>query len=223
MARVRESCADSNKVMEIRLEEVYKRFGLHWIFEEVSHTFESGSATAITGSNGSGKSTLMQILSGSLSPSKGKVHFVSKGKEIEASEVFREISMTAPYMSVIEEFNLREAYSFHAKFRPFVNGISEADFVELLDLKKSANKYIHQYSSGMKQRVKLGLALLCDSSLVLLDEPATNLDEASTDWYLSLVERFGKGRTIVVASNQKREYPFATSILDIHQFKPVAS
>lgn len=221
MVRVRESCAASNKEMEIRLEQVYKRFGFHWIFENVNHTFKSGSATAITGANGSGKSTLMQILAGSLSPSKGTVTFSSDGAVIEVSEVFRDVSMTAPYMSIIEEFDLRETYRFHSKFRSFVDGISEDEFVELLQLKKSANKYIHQYSSGMKQRVKLGLALLSESSLVLLDEPATNLDESSTDWYLSLVEHYGKNRTLVVASNQKREYPFATNFLDIHQFKPV--
>ena len=68
----------------------------------------------------------------------------------------------------------------------------------------------------MLQRLKTSLALLADTSIVLLDEPATNLDEKGVDWYLNLLAQEAKGRVVIIASNQEREYAPA----DLHYQMP---
>ena len=76
--------------MFIKLENVGKRYRYEWIFKNVNEHFESGNAYAILGPNGVGKSTLMKILSGYLSPSKGKILFTEKeiSQPLDPDDVF---------------------------------------------------------------------------------------------------------------------------------------
>ena len=71
----------------------------------------------------------------------------------------------------------------------------------------------------MKQRVKLGLALLTDVQLVLLDEPLTNLDKAGSEWYYGLINQYGDDKIIVVGSNREDEYSFCKNHIDVLAFK----
>src|SRR4029078_746625 len=91
-------------------------------------------------------------------------------------EIYRHVSICAPYLEVIEEMTLKEFLDFHYGFKPFLTGINTEKIISLLDLKKAENKQIRYYSSGMKQRVKLAQAVFSDTPIVLLDEPCTNLD-----------------------------------------------
>ena len=74
-------------------------------------------------------------------------------------------------------------------------------------------------SSGMKQRLKLSLAFLTDSQVLLLDEPTSNFDAKAIDWYLKLIENYSKDRLVIVGSNQEYEYGFCKSKLDIMSYK----
>ncbi|MBI1224944.1 MAG: ATP-binding cassette domain-containing protein [Bacteroidetes bacterium] len=205
--------------MQIKLEQVSKRYRYDWIFKGIDYQLVEGSRTAITGPNGSGKSTLMKVLSGHLSPTKGKVEFVDEGKKIAADEVYRQVSYAAPYIELIEEFSLVEALDFHQKFRPLMASLTTSDVLDLLAFPKAKDKQVRHFSSGMKQRLKLALACCSDSSLLLLDEPTTNLDAQGVDWYLSLTERFIGNRTVVVASNVAVDYGFCGEVIDILKYK----
>ena len=82
------------------------------------------------------------------------------------------------------------------------------------------HKQIRQFSSGMKQRVKLVLAFLSDVPLILLDEPTMNLDKAGIDWYLGLVNNFRGNRTMIICSNlHQTESGFASRALEIEDYK----
>lgn len=207
-------------MLTLELTDLGKRFRLDWIFRGLTHTFSPGSRTAILGPNGSGKSTLMKTLSGHLSPTKGRVDFVLDDKKLEPEQVFRHISYAAPYIELIEELTLAEAIEFHARLKPLLPGMTTEAFIELLELPRARSKELRFFSSGMKQRVKLGLAICSDVPLVLLDEPTTNLDLAAIEWYKMLVERFsGAGRTVVIASNDPVDVAFCPQKLDIMAFK----
>src|SRR5690606_35336190 len=99
--------------MKIELENIGRRFNREWIFKKVNYTFEQGNSYAVLGANGSGKSTLLQVISGSLSPSEGKISFLNEGKSIDAELIFKHISLAAPYLELIEEFTLTELIRFH--------------------------------------------------------------------------------------------------------------
>ena len=142
--------------MQITLHNVGKRFNRDWIFRHVSYHFLPGKKYAITGSNGSGKSTLLQILAGSLSHNEGKVNFVAGQKPIEEEDSFKQISIAAPYLELIEEMTAGEFLFFHRQFKPLT--IADKEILQIVGLEKAINKQIRYYSSGMKQRLKLAQA-----------------------------------------------------------------
>ena len=107
--------------MEVSFHNVAKRYRYEWIFRDIDFTFQNGKKYAILGPNGSGKSTLLKVLSGHLTPSKGKVNFSAGEKKIDIDEVYLHTSYAAPYIELIEEFTLLEALNFHKKFKPFLN------------------------------------------------------------------------------------------------------
>ncbi|OWY25714.1 ABC transporter ATP-binding protein [Sphingobacteriales bacterium UPWRP_1] len=204
--------------MKIELNKVGKRFRLEWIFKNVSYTFETGNAYAILGPNGSGKSTLLQIIAGSLSPSLGKISYAVQGHETDVLSVYPFLSVATPYLELVEEFSLLEMVQFHEKLKPFTDRITPQQAIDRMELSHARNKQLRFFSSGMKQRVKLGLALLSDTPAVLLDEPTTNLDSKAVEWYLNLVNSNAARRLIVVASNQPQEYGFCRHHLLITDF-----
>ena len=207
--------------MELIAKGLGKRYGFEWIFENFDHHFNAGGKYSITGPNGSGKSTLLQILGGSLQASKGTLEYNLNGNKIDSSNLFSAVSVVAPYLEVIEELSLKELLNFHFKFKNYLPNLNAKRFIEIVFLEKQANKQIRYYSSGMKQRVKLGLALLADTDLLLLDEPATNLDLEGTEWYRQLVHEYGQNRTILIASNRIEEYDFCEETIHLPNFKTV--
>ena len=82
--------------MTIELKNAGKRYRLDWIFRGVDYAFNAGERYAVLGPNGSGKSTLLKVLSGHLTPSKGKVLFQKSGRDVEPDAVYRHISYAAP-------------------------------------------------------------------------------------------------------------------------------
>lgn len=197
-----------------------KRFRYEWIFKNINHTFESGTSYALLGPNGSGKSTLMKILSGHLTPSVGDIQFLHEGKKIIADEVYPFISYSAPYIEVVEEMTLTEIIDFHSKFKPLSIGLKTSDIITLLGFKNAANKEVRFFSSGMKQRLKLALSICCQTPILLLDEPTTNLDAQGVAWYRDLMSRFSdKNRLVIVASNIEHDYDFCSKRLDILDYK----
>jgi ABC-2 type transport system ATP-binding protein len=205
--------------MKIELKGVGKRFRQEWVLRELSGSFEQPGRYAVTGPNGSGKSTLLRLLSGHLTPSKGQVSFFENEQKLNPEQVYAHISYAAPYIELIEEFTLAEALDFHRKFRPFLPGLGTKEIIARLGFQKSATKEIRHFSSGMKQRLKLLLAICSASSVLLLDEPGTNLDRQGMDWYHGLIADFAGDRLLIVASNVPEDYAFCKAYLDVREWK----
>lgn len=209
--------------MTIELSAIGRRFNRDWIFRNIDFRFESGNSYAVLGPNGSGKSTLLSVISGALTPSEGTIQYQQNGKLILPDNFYRHISFSAPYLDLIEEFTLAEMLKFHTQFKPLRADFTLQKVTDLLNLPSIAHKEIRNYSSGMKQRLKLALALLTDSEIVLLDEPTSNLDEQGVAWYQSLIEQFGGKRIIIVGSNQPHEYAFCREKIHINDYKKPAT
>jgi ABC-type multidrug transport system ATPase subunit len=206
-------------VTELELLKAGRRYNRNWIFRNLDLQLIEDSSLAILGPNGSGKSTLIQLLAGYLSPSEGTISLRKNGKEIDSSQIYRYISLAAPYIELLEEFSFQEQLAFNLSLKGSFGGYSEEYLIDRSGLKKAGNRPIKQFSSGMKQRVKLLLACSADTAIVLLDEPLTNLDQQGLLWYQELVRDFARGRTIVVASNNLAEYSFCEHRLSIEDYK----
>lgn len=205
--------------MKISLEHTSKRFLRHWIFKDINYTFSAPGAYALLGANGSGKSTLLRIIAGMQNPSLGKVFHYDNDKLIEHSNLFPYISFCAPGMEIVEEFTLREFLAFHFSFKKMLPGLSIASIIELCGLQAAADRVIGEFSSGMKQRVKLAQAIFADTPLLLLDEPCTNLDLAGVAQYTDWMEQYAKNRLVIVASNDVREYFFCKEQIVVEDYK----
>lgn len=196
-----------------------KRFNREWIFRNLSTTFQSGNTYAITGPNGSGKSTLMQILWGQMPPSTGTLEYYAGATPVDPGEAYRRVALAAPYMDLIDEFTLAEQLRFHFRLRQSRNSMEVGHLLEAIGMENAKEKYIGNFSSGMKQRVKLGIALLTQAEAVFLDEPGTNLDEKAFGWYLSMLQKVPPNTLVLIASNQSREYPPDAIRLDLTTLK----
>lgn len=205
--------------MQISTQNLGKKFNNEWIFKNLNQTFQSGESYTFVGSNGSGKSTLLQVLSGYMPHSEGIVEYLIDNKTIEVDSFYKHLIIAAPYLELIEDFTLTELLAFHIKFKPLKNNLSIPDFIDFIELPKAKNKELKFFSSGMKQRVKLGLAFQSDCEILMLDEPTSNLDAQASDWYLRNVQEHSKNRLLFICSNQPSEYEFCGNILNIQDYK----
>lgn len=205
--------------MRINLTNLGKRFNREWIFQNLTFQFDSGKHYAITGPNGSGKSTLLQIISGASTHNKGSIHYQEGDKPVTSENIFQKVGFAAPYLDVIEEMTLIEFFSFHHQMKGWLPTLDTDQIIHILGLEKAAHKQIRYYSSGMKQRVKLAQAIFSDVSVVLLDEPLTNLDEEGIMLYQKLINDYCQKRLVIISSNDKKEYSFCDETIDMKTYK----
>ena len=197
-----------------------KRFQRDWIFRGLTRTFRPGSATAVLGPNGAGKSTLLNTISGQLLPTEGGLAYALAGRPVAVEDVPQHLAYAAPYLELLEELTLLELLRFHTRFKPLRPGLRPDQLIDLMYLEKSRHQPIREFSSGMKQRLKLALALYAAAPLLLLDEPTTNLDTAGVAWYQEHVAATRAGRTLLLSSNVPAEYAFCDEQLLVTDYQP---
>lgn len=206
--------------ISIQINNLSKKFVNEWIFKDVTLTITPAEKLVILGANGSGKSTLLQSIASFLIPTKGEVVWKNNDTVIEDDTIYKQLTIASPYMELIEDFTLTEIINHQKQFKPFQNNLSTEEIIKLMQLEHAANKFVKNYSSGMKQRVKLGLAILADCPVLLLDEPCSNLDANAIAWYQSMITQFAQHKTILVCSNTvKEEYTFCTDKIEIEKYK----
>jgi len=201
--------------MDLSIQKLSKAFNQKSIFNTLSFDIKRGSRFAITGSNGSGKSTLLKILSGGMLPSSGTIQYSVDGVNIPDESVFRYVHFVAPYNSVIEELSLKELFHFHRSL-----GLLKAyplfqNWYAHLAYTFNPDQQVKSFSSGMKQRVKLGLVMLDDRPLILLDEPTSNLDEKGKAWFFNLLGQLSDLQTLVIASNDALEIGYCKETINL--------
>jgi ABC-type multidrug transport system ATPase subunit len=207
--------------MEIKVTNLGKRYNRQWIFRKLDYTFTTGNAYAITGYNGSGKSTLLQVLAGAVDNSEGEIIYQVNGQPLKSEQFYSCYTLAAPYLELIEELTLEEFFTFHYSLKPIIPGLTIADVIEKIELNDARHKQIRYFSSGMKQRAKLGQAIFTKVPVLFLDEPTANFDVQGIRLYHNLVETYSKDRLLIICSNDEQEISFCNERLDITAFKQV--
>jgi len=198
--------------MKLTATDLGKRYNRQWIFRHLNLEAHQGEMIAITGHNGSGKSTLLRILSGFVTPTAGKIDYSDKTDDQQLS-----FSYAAPYLNLMDEFTLVEHLNFHSRFKKPV--IAQSEMIEKSGLSGADNKLVKDFSSGMRQRLRLMLAFFYESKIIFLDEPTANLDQNGASWYLEMLSERRADQIVFVASNDPREYQNASRVLSIEDFK----
>lgn len=200
--------------MEILAENVSKKFRQEFVIRDFNYHFQLGQSYAITGPNGSGKSTLLQLIAQFTLPNSGKIEMTGIDPEL----VYKQITYAAPYVELIEEYTLGEHLDLLKKNQYLPRHITIESFEEFIALSPNRFKMIKYYSSGMRQKIKLGFALLSERPVLLLDEPTTNFDEQAKEWFFNCLNN-QRHKLIIVASNEIREIEFCSEKIAINQFK----
>ncbi len=204
--------------MQLVLSQLGKRFNRRWIFRDLTLEIPSGTRLGITGHNGSGKSTLLKVLSGAMPATAGEIQYSVSGQSISPDKVFRMMSFAAPYTDLIEELTLGEQLAFHMRFKPWRDGFDANRVLEMLGSRFRSDAFISSFSSGMKQRARLILAIASKSDLIFLDEPTSNLDDEGKQWYSGLLELLGQDETIVIASNEEFDMRQCDRFLNVEDY-----
>jgi heme exporter protein A len=177
-----------------------------------------GEVLAITGWNGSGKSTLLRIIAGLVRPSLGKVEMFTEDEPIPKEARRKFLGMVAPALALYDELTALENMEFFSKVRGIAyDRKSCLNMMERVGLTENGNKTCRNYSSGMKQRLKLVQALLHNPPLLLLDEPGCNLDSNGMKIVEDIILEHRQSGMTVIASNEKREVAYADRAINLSE------
>ena len=200
----------------LELQNCGKSFNRRWLFRNLNLTFKTGESWAVTGKNGAGKSTFLLMLSSQLMPTEGKIIRTSDYNTVALEQAFAYSSLASPAMELPDEFSANDLFRLQKKLKPFRINHAEDEFAALCGYDRlTMNKAIGYFSSGMKQRLKLALAVFCDTPLLFLDEPLTNLDNSGELFYARLIENYTHNRLVVVAGNRQDEFGFCQHSVEI--------
>lgn len=205
---------------KILLENVSKKFGNQPIFSGVNLQITQGEKLSIIGYNGSGKSTLLQLFAGYVSPSSGSISYFFFGNNIPPEEYYKYVAFAAPYLDLFEEFTALETVAFYRQFKPLPISLKNIEILEIAKLTNSIDKPVKNFSSGMKQRLKLVLCLLSEVQAIFLDEPVSNLDKPGIRWFHDLIDQYLSTKILVVSSNEiQDEISFCNRLLKLEEYK----
>lgn len=161
---------------------------------------------------------MLKVLAGALPPSRGTITYKGVTGEVKMADIHRHVMYAAPYVDLIDEMTIAEAVTFHSRFRPFKQDLTIKRFVDLLGPSFRSTLAIHEMSSGMKQRMRLALAMCSQTDLLMLDEPTTNLDTQGVEWYREMLEEWIKGETVLIASNAALDMETCTQTIHIPDY-----
>ncbi len=213
----------------LRLDNVSRFYGSHAALRNVTLELEPGRI-GLLGPNGAGKSTLLKVLLGLLRPSEGTGEMLGhplaapEGADTPAGSLRRAAAAFADSLGG-SATALRRLVGYMSEADALVPGLAGAEYVALagelygmprrqaqrrahevltyLELEDARYRRLEEYSTGMKQRIKLAQALVHDPPVLLLDEPTSGLDPAGRDAMLRLLLELGKdhGKSIVLCTH----------------------
>lgn len=204
----------------IKAQNLSRAYGREVLFQNLFLDLELGQSLAVVGRNGSGKSTLLQILAGFLTatsgslawkhPEKGWLNYTPPGL----------VSIAAPYLELPEALTLPEIFRVQASVVPFVEGLDWETFEERLQLPGLSKKPSGAFSSGMRQKARLGLALWSSAPICILDEPTSNLDSHGQAWFEEWTPLSTGSKLLILGSNHlQSEVELCGSVCNLSQFK----
>ena len=202
----------------LKLNKISKHYAGTLLFKDISFELRPGEVLAITGWNGSGKSTLLRIIAGLVRPSSGKVEMFMEDVPIPKEARRKFLGMVAPAFSLYDDLTAFENIEFFSTVRGITyDHESSQDLMEQMGLTEKAHKLCRNYSSGMKQRLKLAQALLHNPPLLLLDEPGCNLDSKGMKIVEEVISKQRQLGMTVIASNEKREVDYGDRVINLSE------
>ncbi|MFM7321621.1 MAG: ATP-binding cassette domain-containing protein [Armatimonadota bacterium] len=190
----------------LHVDSVVKRYGSRPVLRKLSFDAQGGECLVIAGPNGSGKSTLLRVVAGLVRPGAGTVRLRIDDSDVSEPAVRRRaVGLVAPEISLYPELTGRENLDFFDALRGG-GGLAVDGLLEQVGLSKRGGDPVSAYSTGMRQRLRIALALRHQPRVLLLDEPGLALDATGGEMLADLVSaRRAAGDLVLLATNDARE------------------
>ena len=207
----------------IKVQNISKHFGSLKAVDDLSFEVHAGQVFGFLGQNGSGKSTTIRMLLSLIHPTSGQIEVFGKRIEKDREAILEQVGAIIERPDLYPYLSAREHLELFAKVRK--QKIGEADInttLEKVGLAHRAKDKVQTFSLGMKQRLGIGIALVHNPSLIILDEPTNGLDPQGIADIRQLIQYLAKeeGKTVLVSSHLLSEIEqVANQILIIHQGK----
>ncbi len=192
--------------MEIlEVNNIRKEFGTLVAVNDVNFSVEQGQIVGLIGPNGAGKTTLLRILATVLPPTQGSARLLGYELTKEYLDIRKHIGFMPDFFNLYNDLTLTECLEFFAKaykVEPDVIPKRVDEVLEYIDLEDKRNDLIRHLSRGMVQRMGVGVLLVHEPDLFLLDEPASGLDpKARIQLRATLKKLSTEGKTIIISSH----------------------
>ncbi len=209
-------------LIEINCDRLSKTYSGRTIFKNLSFKISSAQSLTVTGSNGSGKSTLIKVIANLINSSKGTITVSSDSSNIPRDKWFQKTGLLSPYLNLYDELTGFENLDFFYRLKSAGKDNLKDRIDHLLNrvnLYEKRNELLKNYSSGMKQKLKLAFAVLHEPEILLLDEPRSNLDKAGVDMIYEISNEQKKKGILIIATNDEDDKELCDSILSIEDYK----
>jgi len=210
----------------IKVQALSKNFGAIKAVDQLSFEVAAGQVYGFLGQNGSGKSTTIRMLLSLIHPSEGHIEIFGQSLTEHRSAILEQVGAVIERPDSYPYLTAKEHLTLFAKLRKQKITASKIEStLSQVGLLARANDKVQTYSLGMKQRLGIGIALLHDPQLIILDEPTNGLDPQGIADIRQLIQSLSKdqGKTVLVSSHLLSEIEqIASHILIIHQGKKMA-
>jgi ABC-2 type transport system ATP-binding protein len=184
----------------IEVHDLTKRFGALTAVDHLSFEVDAGSVVGFLGPNGAGKTTTLRMLLGLVEPTEGVTAICGRPYHELADPLHR----VGAVLEASSAYPGRTARN-HLRLQALAGQVGSAridEVLDLVDLTNAAHRRVGEFSFGMRQRLGLATALLCDPEILILDEPANGLDPEGVRWLRDLLRGLAsEGRTVLVSSH----------------------
>lgn len=188
----------------IEVQNLVKMYGDHTAVDHLSFRIEKGHIYGLLGPNGAGKSTTMNIMTGYLGATEGKVliqgHDILKEPELAKKSIGYLPEQPPVYM----DMTVREYLQFAAELKKIPKKEREKqmnDVIRMTGIREVENRLIQNLSKGYRQRVGLAQAILGFPEVIILDEPTVGLDPKQIIEIRELIRKLSKKHTIILSSH----------------------
>jgi ABC-type multidrug transport system ATPase subunit len=189
--------------MDIKVQNLTKKFGTFRALDDVSFTVASGETVALLGPNGSGKTTTLKCLVGLTIPTLGRICIGNHNLTTQAREAKSLMSYLPQRVAFHDQLTAREVLQFYCRLRRVPEQrIDETFATPSFHFNGFSDKPVGQFSGGMLQRLGLAVACLPQAPILVLDEPTSSLDPKGAiqfRQFLAALKR--EGKTIVFSSH----------------------
>ncbi len=210
----------------LNIQNISKTFGNNKAVDNISFKTQIGEVIAILGPNGAGKSTLMNMISGFIAPSSGKIFVLEKDISSSPIEAKKHIGFLPEGSPLYPDLTVREFLNYMAELRGFSGAQKKQRIEEVLEtakIKEIFAQKIETLSKGYLRRVGFAQSIISNPEILLLDEPTDGLDPNQKEHMRNLIKALGQNKTFLISTHLLEEaQSIATRIILINKGKIIA-